>query len=75
MTPGIITYPVMSVSKSFVIRIKPNRWPSKTLLTIYERGSKMVRNSVYDCHLSPVGRKIAIEISVTNYFDLRSSIE
>ena len=31
---------------------------SKTLLTIDKRGSKIARNSVFDCHLSPVGRKI-----------------
>ena len=34
---------------------------SKTLLTIDEQGSKIVRNSVFDCHLSPVGRQLAIE--------------
>ena len=34
----------------------------------------MVRKSVFDCQLSPVGRQIAIENSVFNYFDLRSSI-
>ena len=28
----------------------------KMLLTIDERGSKTDRNSVFDCHLSPVGR-------------------
>ena len=46
----------------------PGRWQSKTLLTIDERGSKIDRNSVYDCHLSPVGRQMAIENSVSNDF-------
>ena len=46
----------------------------KNTYPIDERGSKMVRKSVFDCHLSPVGRQIAIENSVFNYFDLRSSI-
>ena len=32
----------------------PGRRQSKTLLTIDERGSKIDRNSVFDCHLSPV---------------------
>ena len=45
-----------------------DRWQSKTLLTIDEHGSKFARNSVFDCHLSPAGRQIAIEISVSNDF-------
>ena len=36
------------------------------LLTIDLRGSKIARNSVFDCHLSPVGRQMAIEKSVSN---------
>ena len=36
----------------------------KTLSTIVERGSKIDRNSVFDCHLSPVGRQMAIENTV-----------
>ena len=32
----------------------PDRRQSKTLITIYERGSKTTRNSVFHCHLSPV---------------------
>ena len=46
----------------------PGRRQSKTLLTIDERGSKIARNSVYDCHLSPVGRQMAIDNSVSNDF-------
>ena len=42
-----------------------DRRQSKTLLTIDVRGSKMARNSVLDCHLSPVGRRKAIESSVS----------
>ena len=38
------------------------------LLTIDERGSTIDRNSVSDCHLSPVGRQMAIENSFSNYF-------
>ena len=41
--------------------ITPDRRQSKMLLTIDERGSKIARNSVFDSHLSPVGRHIAIE--------------
>ena len=41
---------------------------SKMLLTIEECGSKMARNSVFDCHLSPVWRQMAIKNSVSNYF-------
>ena len=47
---------------------------SKTLLTLNERGSKLARNSVFSCHLSPIGRQMAIDIFFSNYFDLRSSI-
>ena len=45
----------------------PDRRQTKTLLTIDERGSKINRNSVFDCHLSSVGRQMAMEISVSNY--------
>ena len=31
--------------------ITPDRWQSKTLLTFDEHGSKIARNSVFDCHL------------------------
>ena len=34
--------------------VTPERLQWKTLLIIDEHGSKMVRNSVFDCHLSPV---------------------
>ena len=46
----------------------------KRLTTIDERGSKIARNSVFDCHLSHDRRQIAIENSVSNDFYLRSSI-
>ena len=36
-----------------------DRRKSKSLLTIDEHGSKIARNSVCDCHLSPFGRQIA----------------
>ena len=55
--------------------VTPDRWQSKTLSTIYEQGSKIARNgskiarnSVFECQLSPVGRQMAIKISVSNYF-------
>ena len=41
---------------------------SKMILTIDEHGSKIARNSVFDCHLSPVWRQMAIKNSVSNYF-------
>ena len=36
------------------------------VLKIDERGSKIARNSVFDCHLSPVGRQMAFENFVSN---------
>ena len=44
----------------------PDRRQSKTLQTIDERGSIIARNSVFYCHLSPVGRQMTIENSVSN---------
>ena len=49
-------------------QITPDRRQSKTLLTFDQCGSKIDRNSVYDCHLSPVGRQMTIEKAVSNYF-------
>ena len=46
----------------------PGRRQSKTLFTIDKGGSKIGRNSVFDCHLSPVGRQMTIENSVSNDF-------
>ena len=43
----------------------PGRRQSKTLSTIDERGSNIDRNSVFDCHLSQVGRQMAIENTVS----------
>ena len=41
---------------------------SKRLLSINECGSIIARNSVSDCHLSPVWRQMAIENSDSNDF-------
>ena len=42
----------------------PGRQQSKKLSTIHERGSKIDRNSVFDCHLSPVWWQMAIKNTV-----------
>ena len=52
--------------KAFIWVNTPDRWQSNTLLMIDERGSKIARNSVFDCQLSPVGRQMAIGNSVSN---------
>ena len=46
--------------------ITPGRRQSKTLLTIDKRGPKITRNSVFDCHLSPFGRQMAIKNYVSS---------
>ena len=46
----------------------PGRRQSKTLFTIDESGSKIARNSGFDCHLSPIWRQMAIKNSVSNDF-------
>ena len=46
----------------------PSRRQSKTLLTIDERGSKIAKNSVFDCYLSPIRRQMTIKNSVSSDF-------
>ena len=41
---------------------------SKMFLTIDERGLKLARNSVFNYHLSPVGRQIAIKNCFYDFF-------
>ena len=48
----------------YSIEFTPGRRQSKTLLTIDEDESNIAKNSVFDYHLSPVGRKMAIKNSV-----------
>ena len=55
-------------------KLTPDKRQSKTLLPIDERGSKIATNSVFDCHLSPIGRQMTIKNSVSGDFYLRSSI-
>ena len=45
-----------------------DRLQSKTILTIGKRRSKIVKHSVFDCHLSPMGRQMAIKNSVSSNF-------
>ena len=42
---------LMNLLTDFYSINTPGRRQSKTFLTINERGSKMARNSVFDCHL------------------------
>ena len=46
----------------------PDRRQSKMLLATDKRGSKITKNNVFDCHLSPVRRQMAIKNSVSNDF-------
>ena len=41
---------------------------SKMLFTTDEGRSKITRNSVFDCHLSPAGRQMTIKNSVSSDF-------
>ena len=56
------------------LEITPDRWQSKTLSIIDERRSKIDRNNVFNCHLSPVGDKWQSKTLFLLIFDLRSSI-
>ena len=51
----------------------PSRRQSKLLFTIDERGSKIARNSVFDCHCH-TGDKWQSKTLFLTTFDLRSSI-
>ena len=51
-----------------------DRRQSKTLLTIDEHGSKIARNSVFNCHLLLVGRQMQSKTLVLTIFYLRSLI-
>ena len=42
--------------------------------TMDKHGSKIVRNRVFDCYLSPDWRQMAIENTVSSNFDPHSSI-
>ena len=57
-----------------MICIIPDRRQTKTLLTIDEHGSKIVRNRVFDCNLSPDGRQMPSKTLFLSIFNLNSSI-
>ena len=48
--------------------LTPDRRQSKGALNNRRTWLKIDRNSVFDCHLSPLGRQMAIESSVSNDF-------
>ena len=56
------------------ILLTQDRQQSKMPLTINERGSKIARNSVFNCHLLPVGRQMQTKTLFLAIFDLRSLI-
>ena len=60
-----------NISNSFIIPTNtPERRQSKTLLTIDKRGSKIARNSIFDCYLSPVRRKMVSKTLFLMIIDL-----
>ena len=63
-----VTLPLEEICHSLGFVITPDRGQSKMLLTINEQGSKIVRNRVFDCHLSPFRRQMSTENSVSNDF-------
>ena len=54
--------------------ITPGRRQSKASIQSVNVDKKIVRNRVFDCHLSPYWRQMAIENTVSIDFDPRSSI-
>ena len=68
--PYTLTLSNCAPHRSYV-GITPGRQQSKKLLTIDKPESKIVSNSVFDCHLSPVRPQMAIKNSVSNDFYLR----
>ena len=68
---------LLSLLFSFILIrtiITSDKRQSKTLLNSTSADETSARNNVFDCHLSPVGRKMAIENSVFNNIYLHSSI-
>ena len=66
--------PLIALQGPLIPKIAPGRRQSKTLSTIGEHGSKIDRNSVFDCHLSPVSDKWQSKTLFLLIFDLSSSI-
>ena len=64
---GIIYICHVSVEKNNFVST-PDMRQSKTLFTVDECGSDIATTSVFDCQLSPVGRLMPIENSVSDYF-------
>ena len=55
--------------------LTPDRRQSKTLKLSMNSNIKIVKNTVFDCHLTPDWRQMAIENTISSYLiDLRSSI-
>ena len=72
---AIRSFSIIDVNADFrciitVLKLTPGRWQSKTPLTIGKHGSKVARNSVFDCYLSPVRSKTLF----LTILDLRLSI-
>ena len=59
---------VTNTSACRVPHAHTGRQQSKMLLTIDKCGSKIARNSVFDCHLSSVWQQMAIKTSVSKDF-------
>ena len=52
----------------------PKRWQSKMLILLTNLDKKIIRNRVFDCHLSFNWRQMAMENTVSSDFDQHSSI-
>ena len=52
----------------------PDRRQSKTLLTIDERGSKIARNKILDCHFRQSGEELQSGTLFLTILNLRSSL-
>ena len=65
---------IIAASASATAENTPDRWQSKTLLTIDERGSKIFINGVFLLPFVACRAILAIENCVSNNFDLRKSI-
>ena len=58
-------WPWKNANKIPCYNFTPDKRQSKTLSKIDERGSKIDRNSIFDCHLSPVGPQMTIKNTVS----------
>ena len=74
MNAGIDPHWKIYIAVGFLLNTHTEEAAIENVNNIDDRRSKIVRNRVFDCHLSPDWRQMAIFNTVSSFFDPRSSI-